>query len=296
MYESKLETLTAGAIRLPLADRSFESMLSRTPDRASRLRRRPSFAGDAIAVRMRSLSFALFGGGALIGLLLVAILAQSGLTALPPLPIPVLGSGDEAVSDASVAPGRSAPAQPVRFFAPVGEPGPSPTSAAAPRPTAAVRSPAADSAPSSSPPAAATPVAAGPSPQPPSATADPQPVAATAPADPTTAPAAPVEAAGGESSTAASPTAAGVGSSGSSGSHWHGPALTSPSYGHGHGHSGGHSSSPGTTSWPAHGPEATRTAEPVAPPEDSHGSWGGHGHGGDDDFGGEQGHGGDHGH
>jgi hypothetical protein len=74
--------------------------------RGHRLRGTPrdlSFAGHGILERVRSTTFALLGGTALFGLVLVALLSQAGLQYLPPLPIPAAPSGEQAIGDASVA-------------------------------------------------------------------------------------------------------------------------------------------------------------------------------------------------
>jgi hypothetical protein len=52
---------------------------------------------------MRSTTFALLGGTALFGLVIVAIMSQQGLPYLPSLPLPGTSSGGEEVSGAAVA-------------------------------------------------------------------------------------------------------------------------------------------------------------------------------------------------
>jgi hypothetical protein len=63
----------------------------------------PSLAGRGLLERMRSTTFALLGGTALFGLVIVAIMSQQGLPYLPSLPLPGISSGGEEVSGAAVA-------------------------------------------------------------------------------------------------------------------------------------------------------------------------------------------------
>jgi hypothetical protein len=79
--------------------------------------RRPSFAGNGLPERMRSISFALLGLTAAAGLALVAIFAQPGFPLLSPAPLPDERSATESISRAERLPlGHAAvavlPAQP----------------------------------------------------------------------------------------------------------------------------------------------------------------------------------------
>jgi hypothetical protein len=86
--------------------------------------RRPSFAGNGLPERMRSISFALLGLTAAAGLALVAIFAQLGFPLLSPAPLPDEPSATESIARAerlplghaavAVLPARPAPAQRVR--------------------------------------------------------------------------------------------------------------------------------------------------------------------------------------
>src|SRR4051812_15878922 len=62
--------------------------------------RLPSFAGEGLPERMRSISFALLGLTAAAGLALVAIFAQPGSTLLAPAPLPDQPSADQSVAEA----------------------------------------------------------------------------------------------------------------------------------------------------------------------------------------------------
>jgi hypothetical protein len=234
--------------------------------------KRPSLAGEGMAVRLRSMSFALFGAGALFGLLLVAILAHPGFSLLPALPIPGLGSGGEAVSSASVV---VRPSRPARARAELSTSAASPGSAAvfavghhrsaahlAPTPPIPASG-------ASSPPADGTPVGSEPEPAP--VVTEPETSAAPAPqpASPTTVAAAPVATPSGGPSPVSNPIASGTDTGGDHGHHGHGP-VSSPS----HGHHGG----PAPSSRPPGGPEALPETEVIVPAEGDEGSRSDHGH------------------
>jgi hypothetical protein len=68
--------------------------------------RRPSFAGNGLPERMRSISFALLGLTAAAGLALVAIFAQPSFPLLAPAPLPAEPSAQESVSSARELPFR----------------------------------------------------------------------------------------------------------------------------------------------------------------------------------------------
>ena len=86
--------------------------------------RLPSFAGEGLPERMRSISFALLGLTAAAGLALVAIFAQPGFTLISPAPLPDRPSAGQAVAEAkkltlvhrpaAVNAAQPAPAEPVR--------------------------------------------------------------------------------------------------------------------------------------------------------------------------------------
>lgn len=65
--------------------------------------KRPSLAGSGVLERLRSTTFALLGGTALFGLLIVALMAQQGVPFLPTLPLPgIEKGGEQGVSGGSV--------------------------------------------------------------------------------------------------------------------------------------------------------------------------------------------------
>jgi hypothetical protein len=64
--------------------------------------KKSSFGGEGLLDRIRSTGFALLGATALLGLVIVAIMAQQGVPYLAPLPIPGHGGG-EAVAPATLA-------------------------------------------------------------------------------------------------------------------------------------------------------------------------------------------------
>jgi hypothetical protein len=66
--------------------------------------RLPSFAGEGLPERMRSISFALLGLTAAAGLALVAIFAQPGSTLLSPSPLPDRPSAGQSVAEAKKLP------------------------------------------------------------------------------------------------------------------------------------------------------------------------------------------------
>src|SRR4051794_8295704 len=66
--------------------------------------RRPSFAGTGLPERMRSISFALMGLTAAVGLALVAIFAQPSFPVLSPAPLPDEPSASESISGAEKLP------------------------------------------------------------------------------------------------------------------------------------------------------------------------------------------------
>ena len=77
-------------------------MLSRRGQLASRLKAKPSLAGNGLLERMRSTTFALLGITAAMGLGLVALVSQQGWPYLPALPIPAAPAEHGAVHDARV--------------------------------------------------------------------------------------------------------------------------------------------------------------------------------------------------
>jgi hypothetical protein len=77
-------------------------MLSRRGQLASRLKTKPSLAGNGLLERMRSTTFALLGITAAMGLGLVALVSQQGWPYLPALPIPAAPPEHAAVHDARV--------------------------------------------------------------------------------------------------------------------------------------------------------------------------------------------------
>lgn len=246
-----------------------------------------------MAVRLRSMSFALLGAGALFGLLLVAILAQPGSSLLPALPIPGLGSGGEQVSNATPVARRAH--QSAASHAPAIS-ATSPVAASAPgrhrSVTAAQLGPTHPSSAhgASAPPAEGTPVAAKPGPV--ASEPAPAPAPAPEPASSTTVAVVPAPTQAGASSPASHPTTAGAGagesgngnghSSGHGGGHaeGHGNGRDSVSVQPSHGHHGG---KPATAPRPSSAPEAMPgTEQPDAPVEAPHGSSDSHGHGHDD--------------
>jgi hypothetical protein len=232
----------------------------------------PSFAGEGMAVRLRSMSFALFGAGALFGLLLVAILAQPSLSLLPALPIPGVGSGGEAVSNASVAAHPILPATGADLAGSHVRSGPAsvaPTehhrrgSHSTPTPAPGASSPLADG----------TPVEPGADSAPVVNTPEPTTPPAPEPATPTTVAVVPVATPSGESSRTSNPIAAGADTGhSSSGKHGHQPGFTRPSHGH-----QGKPSAP--SSRPPSGPEAMPETDATVPAEGYESSSGDHGHG-----------------
>jgi hypothetical protein len=66
--------------------------------------RLPSFAGEGLPERMRSISFALLGLTAAAGLALVAIFAQPSFSLLAPTPLPDRASADQSVAEAKKLP------------------------------------------------------------------------------------------------------------------------------------------------------------------------------------------------
>ncbi|HEX5594319.1 MAG TPA: hypothetical protein VFX35_13355 [Solirubrobacterales bacterium] len=81
--------------------------------------RLPSFAGEGLPERMRSISFALLGLTAAAGLALVAIFAQPSFSVLSPAPLPDQPSAGQSIAEArKLAPRRHlaslVPAQPAR--------------------------------------------------------------------------------------------------------------------------------------------------------------------------------------
>jgi hypothetical protein len=66
--------------------------------------RRPSFAGNGLPERMRSVSFALLGLTAAAGLALVAIFAQPSFPLLSPAPLPDEPSAHESIAEAKTLP------------------------------------------------------------------------------------------------------------------------------------------------------------------------------------------------
>jgi len=66
--------------------------------------RLPSFAGDGLPERMRSISFALLGLTAAAGLALVAIFAQPGFNLLSPAPLPDQPSATQSIAKAKKLP------------------------------------------------------------------------------------------------------------------------------------------------------------------------------------------------
>jgi hypothetical protein len=98
--------------------------------------RLPSFAGEGLPERMRSISFALLGLTAAAGLALVAIFAQPGFTLLSPAPLPDRPSAGQSIAKAKKLtlvhrPVALLAAQPVRSqeIADPPSPGASPTTA-----------------------------------------------------------------------------------------------------------------------------------------------------------------------
>ncbi|MGN6202738.1 MAG: hypothetical protein ACTHNY_10080, partial [Solirubrobacterales bacterium] len=66
--------------------------------------RLPSFAGEGLTERMRSISFALLGLTAAAGLALVAIFAQPDFSLLSPAPLPDQPSASQSVAEAKKLP------------------------------------------------------------------------------------------------------------------------------------------------------------------------------------------------
>jgi hypothetical protein len=83
---------------LELVRSSFHKLISS--------RRLPSFAGNGLPERMRSISFALLGLTAAAGLAMVALFAQPGFPVLSPAPLPDEPSATEAVAQAESLPLR----------------------------------------------------------------------------------------------------------------------------------------------------------------------------------------------
>jgi hypothetical protein len=69
----------------------------------------PSFAGNGLPERMRSISFALLGLTAAAGLAMVAIFAQPGFSVLSPAPLPDEPSATQAIAGAHEVPAVHAP-------------------------------------------------------------------------------------------------------------------------------------------------------------------------------------------
>src|SRR4051794_13275804 len=91
---------SSGRIGVPMHELVHHTLYSRLLS-ALRL---PSFAGDGLPERMRSISFALLGLTAAAGLALVAIFAQPGFTLLSPVPLPDQPSASEAIATARKLP------------------------------------------------------------------------------------------------------------------------------------------------------------------------------------------------
>ena len=226
-------------------------------------------------MRLRSISFALFGASAMFGLLLVAIMAQPGISLLPSLPIPGLASGGEAVSNGSAV---ARPARPPSSGAALAGSAASPVSASiaatgqhhsASQPASTRPTPAPGT---SSPPADGRPVGSGQTQTP--VAAEPAPAVEPAPeaTSPTAVATAPAVTPSAEFSPASGPIAAGTDGGDESGQHWHQPSSAPPS----HWHHGGPTTSPQPPSPPEPLPEPE---EAVPPPEGYESSWGGHGRG-----------------
>jgi hypothetical protein len=219
--------------------------------------RLPSFAGEGLPERMRSISFALLGLTAAAGLALVAIFAQPGFNLLSPAPLPDQPSLAESVAEAKrlpldrhVAPLVAAPPARQRHGAepaaagspsarPVGSSGGSggasaaPAEVDAPAPSAAAEASGGNhggnggkGGSGGSSPAPAAPEQAGSSPSPP---ASPQPSTATPQATASTPKPAPAPAPGSSSSSAAAEHASerGIEASASSAPSASGGATTS---------------------------------------------------------------------
>lgn len=245
--------------------------------------RTPSLAGNGLLERIRSTTFALLGATALLGLVMVAIMARQGVPFLPSLPIPGLPTDHEAVSDSSVAApsGHSVTAEHDAAVgprvAPVGQVG---TDAVQPSGSRLAASQDLPAPPSPSPsPSAGQPTGHG-SPKQAAAPAESQPGVAPEPASSATTAA----------TTFPSSTTPPVASSSTDDDHGHGNA-----YGHGqyeppHNSSAGwnHQAGPPAYTPPPSPPPSGYETEPEAPPSHgfSDGPGYGHGYGHDDEHGG----------